>query len=250
MMFRNKNNTLRTSVDLYPENVNALKSFADDTGSTYGRVINDLISIFVRCPEEVRAELSSFCREQSAQLDNPNAQGFEASADADRVICAYDVMSGFFSQGLKGIPRGFQKIYLREGYLLCPDDWIILKKVFGKGAEECQYAGVVEARNFEKYGVPHFVFFSDIPYETSFSDKDEDLVYAACAKAWPKFKEILNMQVPPAKGDMTDPDYIEQAEKHLASPYLGMFHITGSDDPIQEIRRRPDPYGCFVFRKN
>ena len=245
---RKKEQVQRTSVDLRVDNFNALKDYAEQVGSTYGRVINDLIRTFLRLPESVKDDLADYCREKYLEIDTLKTYGYSQSADAYRPFYAYEDLSDFFSKGRKSVPYGMRRIYLKDGYLICPNNWIVLQDAFGEKPENCMYAGVVEARNSEKYGIPHFVFFNDIPYDQGYTDKDEEKVYNACIKAWPRFKEILNMQVPPPTISPKDEGYMEAAEKHLASPFVGMFHITGSDDPMQKLLNRPDPFGCMIIR--
>lgn len=57
------------------------------------------------------------------------------------------------------------KYPVKNGILICPDDWIILNQ---EQADVMMYAGVVECRNSENFGkenfgekIPHFVFFSN-----------------------------------------------------------------------------------------
>ena len=47
-----------------------------------------------------------------------------------------------------------QKIPMDNGFLICPDDWIIVNP---EQAESSSYACVVECRNAGKFGLPHLL---------------------------------------------------------------------------------------------
>nr|MCR5835093.1 hypothetical protein [Lachnospiraceae bacterium] len=51
----------RTSVDLTTDNYEALNEFSKMYGSTYGRVMNQMIEIFIRLPLDVKKELANHC---------------------------------------------------------------------------------------------------------------------------------------------------------------------------------------------
>ena len=51
-------------------------------------------------------------------------------------------------------------ILLKNGYVQYPDEWVAVKNM---DPIQCDYCGVVEVRNGNKYKCPHFVFFLDKP---------------------------------------------------------------------------------------
>ena len=65
-----------------------------------------------------------------------------------------------FEASTKGLLR---RISLSKGYgyALFPKEWIVLNE---EDAASSKYAYVFEGRNGEKYGVPHFIYFSEICY--------------------------------------------------------------------------------------
>ena len=132
---------------------------------------------------------------------------------------------------------------LKNGYVEYPENWIVLKNLFGS-SETCLYAGVVEARNSTKYGIPHFLFFSDKKYAKDYSDEMELKIFEACKKAWPAFEEFEKMERPL-------PDFSDQneAKKWDEAPCIHLFHIIEKGDPIYDQEYDP-PYGAQIIRSN
>ena len=72
-----------------------------------------------------------------------------------------------------------KKVFLKEGYVIFPEDWIILPDIYDS-PDKCLYAGVVESRNSEKYKIPHFVFFSNYRYGADYpTDLDDKVLSVA-----------------------------------------------------------------------
>ncbi len=150
-----------------------------------------------------------------------------------------------------------KRVMLKDGYLIIPKDFIVLQDTVD-AAEKCLYAGVVESRNHEKYGIPHFVFFSNYKYGKEFDDELHTKVYEACAKAYPEFKKYFNMQVdiPQQKGGAEkwqDPEFLARMEKWDQAPCFGLFAIVEKGDPLYWNSIHPNyepPYGAMIVRNS
>jgi hypothetical protein len=137
-----------------------------------------------------------------------------------------------------------KKIKLADGYLIIPSDWIVVNP---EQAENCRYAAVIECRNSEKYGVPHFIYFNNYQYGNQYTDSMEEHFYSLCRKAWSRFTEIeeLNMKNKLVPDPENKGQYLN-AEAHLAAPIIGLFSIEEQgENPVND-----PPYGAMIVRTN
>lgn len=130
-----------------------------------------------------------------------------------------------------------KRIEISDGYVIVPDDWVILDENTAKGK---YYVGVVQIKNGYKYDAPHFLFFSDIPI-SKLSENDINIIDDKCCKKWSKYKQILS--------DYTNPEYdkdrnIINLKKYSECPIPEYFNIPDSDDLYNNF-----PCGAKVYRK-
>lgn len=138
-----------------------------------------------------------------------------------------------------------QKISLKNGYLLIPEDWIIVNP---EVSTSTNYAAVIECRNFRKYNVPHFVYLNNIKYEKDYDDNFEKEFYKMCTTIWPQFKEIEKLSN--SNQPIEDPDnkgkYLNIKE-HLSAPIIGIFSIVEQNDMLTTEEA---PYGAMIIRNS
>lgn len=120
------------------------------------------------------------------------------------------------------------QIPIHNGILTCPDSWILLNP---EATDTCSCVRVIECKNYEKYGIPHFVYLVDNLEINQYTAKFKEDIYRLCCKAWPRFKWVLKHQIPPARynGNLNKRFY-KKAQKHIDSPFIGDFPILAEDD--------------------
>lgn len=84
-----------------------------------------------------------------------------------------------------------KKILLKHGYVQYPDEWVAVKNM---DPAECDYCGVVEVRNGNKYKCPKFIFFLDHPV-VDLTEADEDKINKAIIDKFPDFEDIIDDHV-------------------------------------------------------
>lgn len=183
----NKEEKKRTSVDLTTDNYEALNEFSKMYGSTYGRVMNQMIEIFIRLPLDVKKELADHCDSEVIKLSRSlETAGAFARQELKLKQSTYQQLAYFLSSGKTAASmNNLARTYLKEGYVTYPSTMTVLKT---KDPTECMYAGCVEVNNGEKY----FIFFSDKKYKADYDMDDINEVYDACIKEYPEMKRILN----------------------------------------------------------
>ena len=147
---------------------------------------------------------------------------------------------------------GMRKVYLKEGYVLIPENWIILDNF--STPSDCMYAGVVETREpldrKKKYNAKHYVYFCDYKYGNEYPSNFDAAIYAACCEKDESFNEILNDVVIPAYTGNATVENMTNLAEYLAAPCPGLFHIVEQGDPMY-WNMDPNytaPYGAVIIR--
>ena len=231
------------SMDLSGENKEAVDEATENYGMKYGPFINMLIKQFLRMPAKMKQAFISFCIFQCQELDKQLA----VAGDFEKISLEdekrhYLEIARIINAGIEvhyEESPTMRKIAMEDGYLIIPKDWIVVNE---DAAPNCRYAGVVECRNHIKYGIPHFVFFTNAKYG---KDYDTDAINEMCCKAWPRFKDVIAQQVEPIR-DPEKPGEWLNAKEHLASPYIGHFGIDEADSDLRDIEDMP--YGAMIVR--
>lgn len=133
-----------------------------------------------------------------------------------------------------------KEIKMKDGKLIMPQDYIVLNP----GDEgKCRLAYVLECRNSAKYGIPHFIYMTDLDGEGAYDQLEKEM-YPLCQDKWPQFQaEVLNKKVEVIRDEN---NHFVNAEEHLASPYPGIFRIYRDDEPeFQEDA----PDGVMILTK-
>lgn len=133
-------------------------------------------------------------------------------------------------------------VSLKDGYLICPAAWIILNP---KDAPKHCYAGVIEGKNVLP-DFPHFIWFTDCDYHTSFTDDELSAVRALCVKAYPAFSSIYAQQVELIESSTTPGKFLNLSDWERA-PHIEAFHIFVQGETYDAIHSSP-PYGTKIIR--
>lgn len=243
-------NLPKLSIDLQPENRKILQKLKDDRGWPYGNTVNTLISTFCDVPDKVSQEMLNMIKVKLKELYDKmdRAEGFEAQA-LMRECEAYNNMATFFNKGytvsVEAIEKTptMKKIQIKDSYLVVPNDWIILNP---EDAEDAYFAGVIEVRHHDKYGVPYMVVLLEEDDFQTFAKTREEWIYARCQSAWEGFKEILNMQVKPVE-DPTSPGDLLNETEWAAAPNIYYYDIYVHGDRKFGKNYKP-PFGAQIIR--
>lgn len=246
---KSKESKKRTTLDLTPENYKVLSAISDKFGITFGEAVGLLTKLFISMPPTCRKDLLFFTRNQIRQILDIEAKiGALEAGENDKVIRDYQTISYFFESGqlpLAATTANMKRIYLKDGYVEFPNDWIYLPNVLGQ-AEECLYAGVIETRNSQKYGVPHFIFASPYKHGYMYTDSDRKIIFDAAIKAWPEFKKILNMHV---AAEYNENGLISNEKEYMEAPYAGIFAVYSEDDiEMKTLHHGVPPYGTKIVK--
>ena len=227
------------------DNIGMFKSQYPQEFKTPGEVVDLMASLCLRVNPSAAAELYEFCeqRAEAAQRELYELKGSALAplqaAELNTKIEYYKAlgvhMSRFVPQELRvGKRLPMKRVDMRVGaYLIIPDDWNVINE---GDARSCDYAFVLEARNWEKYDIPHFVYLS--AKETC---PNSEVIEAASA-VWPRMKNVLGMQVEPAydkDGGMLN------AEEWDDAPTVGVFPIR---DASSFSVGNEAPFGAMVYR--
>ncbi|MGN1141099.1 MAG: hypothetical protein ACI4TF_07855 [Oliverpabstia sp.] len=245
----------KVSIDFDIPEYELMVSVAKEKGKSNSAIINNLIRLFAKVSPDVSYQISAFCHEQYLKEKMPleNLSGFER-AEVEKRVREYEKLSEYFGYKVDDSEQspGMRITFLKDGYVIYPDDWIILDDVFGP-AEECMYAGSVESRNFSKFGIPHFIYFCNVKSGKDYTDEMKTQIYNACAKAYPDFKKFYNMQIPTNHiGDNPDDSgYWDRLNEWNSMPCFSIFPIVEKHDPIFWNNFTPDykpPFGAMIIR--
>lgn len=241
-MFR-KEKKKKMSFDILLENYELLSNYSEELDVSNSSVLNFLIATFLDLDEYTKNKISKNIYYEKNKLEDSmfEFQGYEKN-NAKKRLHNLENLLNFFTdgKGYKEVTSGMneqemKKIKMKNGYLICPEDWIVVNNYNPLG---CEYAGVVETKNGAKYNVPHFVFF--LPKEIHrMDDNDIERVNEKCINAYYDFKRILGMEVSPV---FNKEHKLLNAEAWMNSPHPGYFPIPVYGESDSYL------YGAMVVR--
>ena len=209
--------------------------------------MNYLISLTLGIPALVQGELSVFCAQKSASVDEQNSLYWMYRER--NIQESYKELAIFWAQKdpyTKEKNILLKRTDMKDGYIVYPADWVVLDGV-QCDAKDSVRACVIEVKNGKKYGMPHFLFFTNKDVGDPFTIDEENAIYLACVKAVPNFAQVLRDGVDQPTMPMSDPRYQEAAKRFLASPIPGIFFIPATDDPYYCMQDEP-LFGCRIVR--
>lgn len=124
--------------------------------------------------------------------------------------------------------------------VIAPNDWLVANP---EAAESAHFAGVIEIKNGELYGAPHFIIFTEDEPVQELGDEVKAELVARATAIWPRMKDV--------RADAVELKYasnggvLNQAEFD-AAPRIGVF-------PLYDEGSHPagnPPFGAVVRRKN
>ncbi|MGO5337911.1 hypothetical protein ACTQZS_14120 [Bilifractor sp. LCP19S3_H10] len=235
----------RMSLDMSAEQYDLLEKASRDAGTTNGRYILFLIQQFLDLPDSVRHSLFKFCasRAQEAVSMAKESSGFQQE-EWKQSAASYRNLAFFFQKDEAFESAGsMHAIQLKNGTLLIPNNWLILDNADPK---KCQYAGVVEVQNGDRYNIPHAVFFTNSKYGKDYSKDFIRSITDLCRKKIPTFADMEKDIVQPQRENGSYGPLLN-AEKYLASPKIGFFNIPVEGDPVYfSVRNYEPPYGAII----
>lgn len=213
---------------------------------TTGEVIDYLVEISLRVNSGAAAELYDFCQKRVNAAEREMLElkgGVSASLAADDLRARADYFKALANHMARFVPKErrsinklpMKRVDMKDGaYAIVPDGW----KVVNEGsAPSCDFAFVLEVRNHEECGVPHFVYFS----QTEACSTSE--VVGEVSAHWSGMEDILKKQVEPAydaEGNMLN------AKEWQEAPTIGVFPIR---DSTAFSAANEAPFGAMVYRQ-
>lgn len=236
----------KMSFDIEMSNLKWLKETADSAGVKVAPMLNSLIKIFAGSPSDFRHKEYVYCCNRVIQLQN-EIEIITGSYERRKVedeISWYVELGKLYSGNMNLTAEEMSmldkdKISLKEGYAVIPDDWIVLNR---NQAPDKMYACVVEFRNWEKFDIPHFVYFTDTEMGRDYDTKE---INRLCNELWPQFNDMLAKQVKPRR-DPTD-NHIVNSSEWSASPHVGYFPLEVYESK-EELAKDHPPFGAYILR--
>lgn len=252
----------KVSIDFDMETYELLKTTAAATKKSNSIIVNEVLSAILSLSPKMKKQLRKFCNnkhwecidEVKNNMSYMQYNGMNASLEKDN----WKQLSELFKVDDEEYDEEnkMSKVILKDAFCIFPSDWIVLNDICGK-PEECSYAGVVECKNGAKYGingdpVPHFIFFCNDKDACDYSEDMEAKIYKECAKAYPKFIELFNMQVSykNIKIDWENEEDVKRAEEIDKLPFFGLFALPIKGEFPYWNKNNPyytPPYGAMII---
>lgn len=224
----------KLTIDLLEKNREILEKIKAENRSPYGATINGLIDTFCTIPNSVKKELLTYIKPKIRNLyrEMDGASEFSFKELSEKAQAYMDIAT-FLNDGnplsMNEIDNTTTMVRypMLDGYLICPDNWIIVNP---DEAERSTYAFVIECRNAGEYKIPHLLVFINRKSSYDYSDLEKKVFLSECCKVYPRFSDILALQVDP----IDDPDHpgcTLNAKEWLEAPNIGYFDIYVQGDP-------------------
>lgn len=237
----------RMSLDMSSEQYDLLEKASSEAGTTNGRYILFLIQQFLDLPDDVRHSLFEFCAAKAQETDQmeKESSGFQQE-EWKQSAASYRDLAFFFQRDEEfESASSMHSIELKNGTLIIPNGWLILGN---EDPKECEYAGVVEVHNGEKYNIPHAVFFTNDQYGKDYSKDFIDSMLSLCREKVPGFTSAEKDIVEP-KREHGSYGKILNPKEYLSSPKIGLFSIPVEGDPVYFSNRNYEPpFGAIIKR--
>jgi len=205
----------KLSLDITASNKVVIDSIKDNYGLKYGPTINMIIRTFCSMDKNVKERMEQFCLDEYERL----SQKIATSEDSFNKL-QYQSEQKTYYEILKLINGGRYNLYphkqkeevkmkrieINNGHVVFPEDWIILNE---KAAKNTRYALVVECKHSSQYGIPHFLYFSDVP-ANEVDNALHEYICTLCRQKWERFAEI---------------EMLEKEKPVLEAPTIGIFGI-------------------------
>lgn len=234
----------RLTFDLTEESKEILEELKNSFKKPFGKIINDTLNTFYGVSEDVRKDITEYFKYRiDFLMERLKGASLIETDRLKKQIHEYEKLLALINKGENytmnsSSEKIVKEIQIKNGYVTCPADWIILNP---EEAENCNYAGVVECRRSEFYGIPHFLFFTD-KLSKEYNNELYDKVQKMCCEKWPQFADIIDKQVEPVydaeRRMVNTQDYME-------APIIGYF---GLDVEQIGMKLSDFPFGAKIVR--
>lgn len=234
---------------LSPESKKILEE-KKEAGSTYVDTINTLIELFGMFPDDIHQDFMSLAKSKALKLAKKIELSGQFASDTlhtslDRYLAIIAYLNGGTPISLDEIRTelDMQKIHLKDGYLICPKDFVAINP---EEAKDMETAYVIECRNASKYGIPHYVVFCHPREAHETVEVYDDRLLDRLLKHIPKFQKIVDLQVDPIY-DPEHPENLLNEKEFMTAPTIGYFRVHIHGDPSKPADYKP-PYGVQIVK--
>ena len=234
---------------LSPESKKILEE-KKEAGSTYVDTINTLIELFGTFPADIHQDLMSLAKSKALKLSKEIESAGHFASDTlhtslNRYLAIIAYLNGGIAVSLDEIRTelDMQKIHLKDGYLICPKNFVLINP---EDAQDMETACVIECRNASKYDIPHYVIFCHAkePYEAA--EVYDAKLLDQLLRRIPKFQRVVDLQVAP----ISDPEHHQNLlneNEFMSAPTIGYFPVYIHGDPTKPADYKP-PYGVQIIK--
>ena len=136
-----KQSKKKVSIDFTEEAYQLLSENAQRIGISNSTLINFLVETFLAMDDIEKKQWIQFCFERLREMNDTVASSDFEIQERKRKIEQYSNIINFFAEQDKTkVFENMNKIEMAKGYVIYPDDWIVLDY---QKPEWCEYAGVV-----------------------------------------------------------------------------------------------------------
>lgn len=240
----------KLSIDLTDNNFQILQKLKRNSKIPYGQAINDLITTFADTPEKVRKEILQVIIQRlrliRQQIDTTGR--YEAESLAMEYAAYMDVARIFnewkyLDESVLDPKPTMKKIKLKDGYLICPENWILLNQ---DDCNSCSYAAAVEIHNAT---LPYFIWINNYEKADEYTEQDCSTVQKLCEEAYPDFKKMVSDKMIDPIPDPDHPGNYLNLNEWLAAPSIGIYSIYVDGDEAYGSDYDP-PFGTKIIRNN
>ncbi len=186
----------KLSIDLTAENMQALESIKANCKTPYSTVINQLISLFINSPADVRNTLKEhiiFCRNKTKEYRE--MAGVNGKYDLDNKFSLYNEMITLLNGG---IPIPYDTSELKKQILLAQGNVLIYPSEYQVLNEEKQRfytkAIIIEFTNPQIYKYPSFIYLCEKDAER-LDEEDKQEINDLLKEKWKEYPEVCQKQV-------------------------------------------------------
>ena len=122
----------KVSIDFKPVCYQSMIAAAKKGNSSNSDVINTLIEVFLQSSPDVLQDIGTCCQQRYiAEKEAANALTGYFREEKLSLAEQYLKITEYCGVKLPEIDPGMKKIYLKEGYVIIPEDWIVFPDVYG-----------------------------------------------------------------------------------------------------------------------
>ena len=231
--------TFDISEDLQISMTNYFKNMEIKNGPGLVKVIASIAC----CSNEMREYLKSCIANKYRELNSDFCNKPEFGKAKDSAMMQecqelYQIFAGVKDAKIDDETNG---ITMKNGTLICPDEWIHCNP---EDAAQSEYAYVLEVSHV-KETLPHVIYFGTKPCG-SLSLEEEQRIIHECVKTYDVFKDLYEKQVDAKYDNVDGTPVLVNREEWLAAPLFGLFGIRDYDSLLPKTAY---PYGAMIIKK-